>query len=510
MTTHRSETSSRDPEVRRSRAGYVRKTIRDHLYGPTGSVILHLLIVFLLVRLVVGRPAKVDSTIELTYFEPKPVKLDPRPETPVDPRPDDDAPPQPEASDETPPVLETPDASPRESQADLEILDSRSPLIVREDWRPCTAEGRNKAIRNKGGKIGPQAEACVIRALVWLRDHQQADGSWREDRACGSDNRIALTGLALLCFLAHGETPVSTNRNFGVTVDKAIRYLIAQQQPDGTFGTVGPNGTNARGISFSYANNIAAYAVSEAYALTRVTALRAPMEAALRRVIDGQQDTGAFTYEYAKNGRRDTSVTGWSTQALKAGVLAKADVPGLQEALQKCAAAFKMNFDPLTGMFRYAPDVTAPSPPSPSMTGIGVLGLQLLKHGEDPEVDRGMAVLSRMRPDWEKSELGNWPLYAWYYVTQAKFHRSQAVWFAWWNDFAGMMISRQAADGHWDPPPGKGEESKYGAVYGTTFGALTLMVPYRFLPSYEHVDAQPLPLLPDPLGDSGIRVQDEI
>ncbi len=502
------ENAAPEVEIKRSRAYYLHKAVMDHIYGPTGSVILHILIVILLVNLVVGVTKQPEAEIEVTLFEPKEKTIEEIKKLEQVEQTDVEAPLENEVMTETPTETETPTTSPQEQLAAIDIMDAKSPLVMKGLFANRSGTGRAAALARHGGRRGGAAEKAVMKALIWLRDHQLPDGSWKDDKG-GGTNQIAMTGLALLCFLAHGETHTSTNENFGVTVDKAIKYLVGQQQADGSFGTTGRGGSNENGIPFSYANNIAVYAMSEAFALTRISSLRPVMENALTRVINGQQDTGAYTYMYAKNGRRDTSVTGWSAQALKAGYLASAESPGLQEAIKKCVSAFKMNFDDMSGMFRYAPEPTDPSSASKSMTGIGVLCLQLLGHGADKEVDKGLVALGDVRPDWEKSEIGGWPLYAWYYITQAKFQKGKATWSTWWDDFAKMMIERQSPDGHWDPPPGNSEKS-YGPVYGTTFGALTLMVPYRFLPSYQQVEAEPPPTTEGAVEDGGITVQDEI
>ena len=71
---------------------------------------------------------------------------------------------------------------------------------------------------------------------------------------------IAMTGLALLTYLSHGETPAS--EEFGPTVEKAIKYLLKTQGKDGTW------------TGNTYQHGIACYAMSEAFAMTKIMAPR--------------------------------------------------------------------------------------------------------------------------------------------------------------------------------------------------------------------------------------------
>ena len=75
-------------------------------------------------------------------------------------------------------------------------------------------KGRISALKKYGGS--EETERAVIKALRWLKDNQNTDGSW-------GDN-TGISGLALLAFLGHGETPDS--ERYGECVKKAIDYLV--------------------------------------------------------------------------------------------------------------------------------------------------------------------------------------------------------------------------------------------------------------------------------------------
>jgi hypothetical protein len=280
-----------------------------------------------------------------------------------------------------------------------------------------------------------------------------------------------MTGLALLTFLAHGES--TTSERYGKTVEKAIRWLVDNQDESGLI---------AGGGHPAYSHAIATYAVCEAYAFVRSPALRAVMENAVGRIVDGQQEGGGFDYAYKKGERWDLSVTGWQVQALRTAQFVGARVPGLDEATAR-AVAFLKQAQGDNGRFGYA----SPGSGSEAMQGVGVLSLQMLGHATAREVRSGLEQLAGADVDWERAS--GHPLYGWYYITQAKFHQGGRAWRAWNREFVAEFLNRQNDDGSWVPPPG---EEQLGPVYGTTLAALTLQVYHKTLLSFEHAPDSPL------------------
>ena len=88
--------------------------------------------------------------------------------------------------------------------------------------------------------------------------------------------------------------------------------------------------------------------------------------------------------------------------------------------------------------------------------------------------------------------MGRWPFYAWYYITQARFHHGGRGWAVWNKQFAPVLCDMQNPDGSWCPAPDS-SESMFGPVYFTTLAALQLEVYYRLLPTFKPVkiDAGP-------------------
>ena len=173
-----------------------------------------------------------------------------------------------------------------------------------------------------------------------------------------------MTGLALLCYMAHGETPAS--KEFGKTVEKAIRYLMYNQNADGTFNNCGDN--------YVYGHAIAAYALAESYSMTRIVMLKDPAERAIQVIIDGQQDNGRWDYNYSKGDRSDISVTGWQVQASKAAKIAELGNPDLQRSLDMAVSGIKQMALPGGGFSYEAPPTREHAD---TLTGAGILCLSL-------------------------------------------------------------------------------------------------------------------------------------
>ncbi len=451
------------------------RAVIEHLIGPTGSIILHVVVIALVIVVLSRQPppppppsretmVRLEQD-ELPPFDPPPPET--RPEGPVEPVPGVEVGPvaaEPEPA--APPNVEPVEAPESAIEPPIEIARNLSPLRLKE-YGSRTADGQKEALDRYGGTLGSVTEPAVIRALEWLKRHQQPDGSWLP-------NNVAMTGLALLTFLAHGETPSSTN--YGHTVELAIRYLLRQQTPAGAFVDTsrqyGP-----------YEHGIATYAIAEAYGMTRIVMLKPAMEKAVQVILDGQQSGGGWDYKYSRGARRDTSVAGWQIQALKAAYISGAENPRLKEALEWASLDLRNAQDPATGRFYYSGDA---GHTSHGITGIGVLCLDLLGQSASREVRDGLAALSRAEFRWRGP--GAWALYSGYYITQAKFHEGGAAWKKWNVQFAREYARAQNRDGSWTA---FGEdEQKYGPVYSTTLAALTLQVYYRLLPTFEAISVK--------------------
>ena len=379
----------------------------------------------------------------------------------------------------------------------------KSPVTMRSMTGSRNPGSIGAMTRGGAGYGDATTEAAVLKALRWLKKTQQPNGSWKP-------SPISNTGLAILAFLAHGETPAS--KEFGPTVEKAMQFLID------SLGTK-KDKTNKEVVTFKgadgneYATLIATYALCEAYGMTRNPNTKIVATKTLQRIVDNQSPTGGWDYGInAKSTRDDMSFAGWALQALKAGKMAGMHPKGLDECIKKAIKCLKTrNFK--SGGFNY----TAGGSPT-GLTATGCLAMQLLGYMNEPEVKSALDFMREWAPSFKARGKGmakdvaakipgpgSNPQYYCYYAAQCKYQAGMcqgatpANVKSWqdWNvamkqlypktiitlpDKVKDASGKDKAMGYWkwqDDQTCKGG----GDVMTTCLCALQLMVYYRYLPT---------------------------
>ncbi|NLE53562.1 MAG: terpene cyclase/mutase family protein, partial [Lentisphaerae bacterium] len=359
-------------------AEYQHRKMVESMMGPIISLVVHALMMGSLILFYDAEAKAPMSSVELEMKELEVKELDPKTMEELEKLED--------IAQEMVPTVEKPTISTDEmvdvsSVADFsdamastddnmdfsDVLNVRandSPLKLSSLYGGRSNEGRQKTLKKFGGS--DVTESAVLRALRWLKKTQNADGSW------APGEKEAMTGLGLLTFLAHGETPMS--EEFGPTVQKAMQYLAGQV--DKWPAKVTDKKWHS---TFSYSTGIVAYALSEGYGLTKIPFLKPAMEKSLAYIVDGQLRNGGYSYGYNPDGKWDMSVAGWQYQAMKAGYVAGADVPGLEKAIEKGLSFMeKVSFSKVNNRFGY----NVPGNGTDGLQGAGTLCLQLLGSGD--------------------------------------------------------------------------------------------------------------------------------
>ncbi len=332
--------------------------------------------------------------------------------------------------------------------------------------------GASRALAGKHFGMKEATEKAVVRGLVWLHDRQNKDGSW------GDKNKGAMTGLALLCFLGHGE--LADSPEHGAAVQKAVQWILV-------------NGTKSDGrLSMDeyftppgvYEHGICTLALGEYYTMSKDARVLELYKKAVAYIINGQSPAGGWMYKYDRTAN-DLSVSSWQIQALKVAHLSGLNLPGVDRALDKALEALARIWKGSDGYGYRGPENRY------SLTGAGIYS-HLQWNG-----DRGVV---RKSMEWVIAEteklkglryLGETAdLYAWYYHTQAaRFHAGNA-WTRWNQWCQDELVRAQNPDGSWPAPGSKShgpqsEEGSTGQTYRSALCILMLETYYRYVPLQE-------------------------
>jgi prenyltransferase beta subunit len=344
-------------------------------------------------------------------------------------------------------------------------------LIPETMRKRCSKDDRLQRLKENGGI--PACDEAVVKGLRWLKGKQNPDGSW------GASNKPAMTGLALLAYFGHCETPVS--EEFGESCLRGIVYLVDMASKNN-----GRMASNFTANSWPYEHGIATYALGEALTFCKELKVDVPnlpqaTEMAGQFIIDKQADNGGWAYLYAtKGGHTDTSVTGWQLQALKACSHTNIKYKGMSAAVSK-GLDYMASCQNENGGFGY----TGPSGPSGrgtvfDLTGVGVLCHQMWGKANSSEVRRGVKYIEdNFKLDWNTEDSD---LYNHYYASQAMMQAGGRYWDFYNKLFRDQLLKNQNPDGSWKAPKFANHgQSPGNDVYRNTLCILMLEVYYRFL-----------------------------
>ncbi len=319
---------------------------------------------------------------------------------------------------------------------------------------PLAARAQEKRV-----EMDEATKKSTARALEWLKDRQNPDGSFSDGAYA---HNTAITAYAMLAFMSQGHLP--NQGQFGPEVSKAARFLVAsQRETDGYL--VGARGGNM------YCHAMATLALAELYGQTGDDSLKVPVEKAAKLIVGCQSANGGWRYEPHPTGA-DISVTIMQVMALRAAKNAGMHVP--DTTLKKAIAYVKSCHRPQTGGFTYMPSSGAPGF---ARTAAGLCVLFLTGEYEAKEIPKGVEYL--------KSNF-NSPIhfyYGHYYAAHAMHQVGGKEWEDWYGRLVQYFVTSgsQQSDGSWSVT----NRREVGPVYQTSIAVIVLSVPAHYLPVFQ-------------------------
>ena len=355
-------------------------------------------------------------------------------------------------------------------------------LIPETMRKRCSREDRLQRLKENGGT--PACEEAVMKSLRWFKSNQNPDGSW------GENQKVAMTGLALLAYLGHCETPLS--EEFGQSCMNGIVYLV-----NIGLANEGKLASNFTSNDWSYQHSIATYALGEAATFCKDLKINVPSlmevtEKAGQFIIDNQNENGGWAYLYAtKEGHTDVSVVGWQIQALKACSHTGIKFRGMDSAVKK-GLNFVAGCQNENGGYGYHnTEINLSHSTYFTLTGVGMLCHQMWDKGGRSDMRKAADYIMKESKFDYNSEFCD--LYGHYYESQAMMNYGGEEWKKYNDMFRDQLLNNQDPDGLWKVPGSGAKKHRMvagelfmgnsldGKVYRNALCTLMLEVYYRFL-----------------------------
>jgi len=315
-----------------------------------------------------------------------------------------------------------------------------------------------------------KVDASIARALVYLKAQQAPSGAWRTD-AWGEST--AISSLAVMAFLAAGHVP--GEGPYGETINKGVRWVIAQQQANGMLVH------ERRSHGPMYSHGICTLMLAEVAGMMEgpdAAITRRALEKGIMLILESQavqkNARHAGGWRYQSNSRdSDLSVTGWQVLALRAAKDIGCDVP--VESIESAITYVKNCAGRRNEGFGYQPG----NGPTPTLTGTGITCLEVCGAHHTDETLTAADWLVR-NPLKERS---SYFYYGVYYTGVGMFKIGGEHAASNHQHLTEVLLPLQKEDGSWRPS--NGSERNAGPIYATSLSVLALGVEYRFLPIYQ-------------------------
>jgi hypothetical protein len=325
---------------------------------------------------------------------------------------------------------------------------------------------RQKLLQQTGGTA--ETEAAVARALVFLSKTQHPDGHWTKfinnpnERATDAHD-TALTSLALLCYLAAGNTPDAPGP-YQDTVRRAVGYILAHEGKDG----------DLRGEGNMYDQGISTLALGEAAAMTKdktSAKLREAAHRAAQFVVEAQNGRGGWRYS-PRDLFSDTSVMGWQILALHSAQRTGFKIPA---ELKRKATDYLDSVS--TGKFGMLTGYLTPIPTSAMTAEAAFTRMLMDQQLSGEQLDEAAQYLLRKPP--ARDDLNYYYIY---YGSLALMQMQGPRWEEWNGQTSRLLMAMQerqgVTSGSWSPEDNEWG-NRGGRIYTTALATLTLEVDYR-------------------------------
>lgn len=324
-------------------------------------------------------------------------------------------------------------------------------------------------------KVDPGTEVIINGALKYLAAQQLPDGSWSGNKTDPVNKwPVAMTSYVLMAFMANGNLP--NEGPYAKQVKSGVQFLVDAVKSNGMFREIDQS-------HYMYSHGLATMVLAEVYGETQDPSIKPKLQHAVTLIVTGQNPQGGWRYQPGSRDA-DISVTVPQTVALIAAKRAGIAVP--QVTIDKAVAYIKSCEVGDTGGFAYQ---AGQGGPGFARTAAAIYALQITGLFDDPMIRPGsrfvMKSIDRSNsPGWHEE----WSAYGNYYAGVAHYLMGGNYWKGYYQTFGqGYLLHHVTTEGdlsHWDvslDPSAK----EIGSNWPTAVFTTILSLPYGYLPLYQ-------------------------
>ncbi len=345
--------------------------------------------------------------------------------------------------------------------AGLHVVLLEVPVIAGEEPAPEEEKRKGHSPANLTAMIDrlKDTQAALTKGLRYLVSQQNDDGSFgKKKRTSGNVGIVSLAGLALL-----GASNKPGKNEFVEDVQGVVDYLLANSREDGLIRS--PDAAS-HGVMYEHA--YATRFLADVYGQKRDERLLKTLANAVMLIVASQNHEGGWRY-LPTSMDADISVTSCQIIALQAAKRVGIAVP--QKTLDR-AVEYVRRCQNADGGFAYMSERGESRLPrsAAAMTALFMSGVEdetLLKKGVD-------YVMSQLPSAQNEERRESYFFYSRYYAVETASRAGPSKWGQWYKEARDELLNRQKPDGSWHHP--------LGPVYATALASLTLQTaPFSLL-----------------------------
>ncbi len=371
----------------------------------------------------------------------------------------------------------TASAAPVDPPADVLGGDEGAPAVATEPQPPPPEEGAEPALPDipveapdpngtgaqnnpTEGELTVALQDSVSRGFIYLRAHQNADGSFGRGRY---GKHVGITALCALAYMSDGNVP--GRGEYGEQVAGALQFVLDHATETGLLAAEGSHGP-------MYGHGFATLFLGEIYGMNPADKrVRDALVKAVDLIEGTQNDEGGWRYNPVPYDA-DISVTICQIMALRSARNAGIKVP--KQVIDRAVDYVRRCQNP-DGGFKYMLQAGGSAWPR---TAAGVASLFYAGIYEDDSITRGLEYLIATALPGRRAASQAHYYYGHYYAVQAMYLAGGEAWATWWPAVRDELLSKQASNGGW-------LDHHAGGAYATAMSLIIMQMPKRYLPIFQ-------------------------